>query len=289
MKNNKIKKIIFFVVLIIICVLVFGACSLIKNKTKALSNSESYLISTSSLVWGSADSTVFSTNTNEQFLITLTGGGLTNHIVNVASQGFDPYDINDPYKLIVRAYAKNETYFIDPSNGYLFIFFDTINKEINIYQAFYDTDSKLRISNDTLITKFSISYEISNNSYDTITYSLLYKGSNNVGQSAFAIGTINTYWLGSWSINPYEGLLYQSAYNRFYGETWDTAYAAGYAAGQEGETSVEPVFNLLTHIFSIIGAIWQIELVPHVPLGLFILVPIFFAIVGLVLWIWRRN
>lgn len=66
-------------------------------------------------------------------------------------------------------------------------------------------------------------------------------------------------------------------------------YDIGYTDGQNGENAVSPTFNILTGIFTAIGSIMSIELAPHVPLGLFILIPLFFSALGLILWIWRRN
>lgn len=70
---------------------------------------------------------------------------------------------------------------------------------------------------------------------------------------------------------------------------FNQGYNNGYTDGQAGETAISPFFNVLSGIFTSIGAIFSIELVPHVPIGLFFLVPLFFAIVGLILFIWRKN
>lgn len=74
-----------------------------------------------------------------------------------------------------------------------------------------------------------------------------------------------------------------------YDNGYEDGYDVGYDDGQLGENAISPVLNILSAIFTGVGAIFSIELVPHVPLGVFILVPLFFAVVGLVLWIWRRN
>lgn len=70
---------------------------------------------------------------------------------------------------------------------------------------------------------------------------------------------------------------------------YSQGYNVGYTDGQAGNTAITPVFNTLSGIFSVIGSVLAIELVPHVPLGIFFLVPLFFSAVGLILWIWRRN
>lgn len=74
-----------------------------------------------------------------------------------------------------------------------------------------------------------------------------------------------------------------------YIDGYNVGYDIGYDEGQEGENAISPVFRIISDIFGSIGSIMAIELVPHVPLGLFILVPLFFSVLGLILWIWRRN
>lgn len=66
-------------------------------------------------------------------------------------------------------------------------------------------------------------------------------------------------------------------------------YTEGYADGEAGETAVSRAVTLIGSIFTAIGSIMSIELFPNVPMGLFFLVPLFFAVVGLILWIWRKT
>lgn len=70
---------------------------------------------------------------------------------------------------------------------------------------------------------------------------------------------------------------------------YNIGYNIGYTDGQAGNTAITPIFNTLSGVFSVVGSVLAIELVPNVPIGVFILVPLFFAAVGLILWIWRRN
>lgn len=63
----------------------------------------------------------------------------------------------------------------------------------------------------------------------------------------------------------------------------------GYAQGMRGDNAVSSFINILTSIFTGIGAIFSIELFPHITIGLFLLVPLFFGVLGLILWIWRHN
>ena len=93
------------------------------------------------------------------------------------------------------------------------------------------------------------------------------------------------------------GLHLSDAYVRGWNDGWDVGYQDGfnngyndgYVDGQEGRTAFTPAFNVLTGVFNVVGSVMSINLVPGVPLGLFFLVPLFFAVIGLVLWIWRKN
>ena len=82
-------------------------------------------------------------------------------------------------------------------------------------------------------------------------------------------------------------------YNSYFFTNYKNAYLSGYNAGGGGQggniTEFDRFWSLITGIFSGIGAIFAIELIPHVPIGVFFLIPLFFGVVGLILWIWRRN
>lgn len=86
---------------------------------------------------------------------------------------------------------------------------------------------------------------------------------------------------------------YQNGYSQGYsvglnrGE--QIGYGRGYDAGQSGDNAVSSFINILTSIFTGIGAIFSIQLFPHVTIGVFFLVPLFFGVLGLILWIWRHN
>lgn len=88
--------------------------------------------------------------------------------------------------------------------------------------------------------------------------------------------------------NPY---IYMSRISRNHGynEGYTKGYNEGYDDGQEGKTVLNNVWDMLSGLFATVGTIMSIELFPNVPIGLFFFVPLFFAVVGLILWIWRRN
>lgn len=66
-------------------------------------------------------------------------------------------------------------------------------------------------------------------------------------------------------------------------------YQRGLAEGMAGATPVSQTVGVVSSIFAGIGTVLSIQLFPGFPLGLLILVPLFFAVLGLILWIWRRN
>lgn len=129
---------------------------------------------------------------------------------------------------------------------------------------------------------------------------------NNLLSRAYNYGTYDGYEEG-YNIGVSDGE--DTGYSEGYDEGYDSGYSAGtidghqagyidgynvgydvgYDDGQEGENAISPAFRIISEIFGSIGTIMAIELVPHVPLGLFILVPLFFSALGLILWIWRRN
>lgn len=86
---------------------------------------------------------------------------------------------------------------------------------------------------------------------------------------------------------------YQDGYNVGYSVGMNRGeqigYNRGYDAGASGDNAVSSFINILTSIFTGIGAIFSIELFPHITIGLFLLVPLFFGVLGLILWIWRHN
>ena len=79
------------------------------------------------------------------------------------------------------------------------------------------------------------------------------------------------------------------AFNEGKAKGYQLGLADGYEQGMRGDNAVSSFINILTSIFTGIGAIFSIELFPHITIGLFLLVPLFFGVLGLILWIWRHN
>lgn len=93
------------------------------------------------------------------------------------------------------------------------------------------------------------------------------------------------------STNPPTNNFIDFYYSYFF-TNYKNAYLSGYNSGGGGGgniTEFDRFWSLITGIFTGIGAIFSIELIPHVPIGIFFLIPLFFGVIGLILWIWRRN
>ena len=82
---------------------------------------------------------------------------------------------------------------------------------------------------------------------------------------------------------------YQEGYDYGYQLGQNYGYNVGYEDGHNGANAVSVVVNILSSIFGLIGAIFAIELFPGITLGIYFLVPLFFLLVGFILWIWRHN
>lgn len=107
-------------------------------------------------------------------------------------------------------------------------------------------------------------------------------------------------YMYQFEVNGYNGGYaygYQQGLDANDQESYDTGYYYGYLKGKEdgyddgaqGNNAISSAVNVLKSIFSAIGAIFTIELFPHITIGLFLLVPLFFGVLGLILWIWRHN
>ncbi len=153
------------------------------------------------------------------------------------------------------------------------------------------TSAKVRVRTNDIFMSGLILFDAGfNNSISNVLYFINYLNSNydftpNHDFSLNSVGELR-YWEG-YDLGDYFG--YDRGLDEGYDLGYDVGYIKGYSDGEQSENAVSPVFNLLTGVFEAIGAIFAIELVPNIPLGVFILVPLFFAVVGVVLWIWRRN
>lgn len=74
-----------------------------------------------------------------------------------------------------------------------------------------------------------------------------------------------------------------------YDDGYETGYNVGFTEGQAGATPVSKTIGIISSIFAGIGEVLAVELFPGFTIGILILVPLFFGVLGLILWIWRRN
>lgn len=103
------------------------------------------------------------------------------------------------------------------------------------------------------------------------------------------------YQTAQYELEQQTALNYSKGYQAGLSETegYQTGYSVGYQAGVDdtmsGSSGVSPVLSLLTSLAAPITAIMGIRLAPNITIGTLVFIPLFFAALGLVLWIWRRN
>ena len=119
------------------------------------------------------------------------------------------------------------------------------------------------------------------------TYGLCYGHFNEYNATAFNDSQIKSYVNGV--IGPQLGDIVDAVGSQAYNRGYGAGYSQGYTDGEGTITPFDRFWSILTGVFSSVGAVLSINLFPGVPLGIFILIPLFFGAVGLILWIWRRN
>lgn len=122
--------------------------------------------------------------------------------------------------------------------------------------------------------------------FNCLTLSRYYSGRNyNVTEND--IRNIASSAIRDWNFSELLGgnYLTQSAFN----SGRDIGYREGYLAGESTVTAFDRVWAFLSSIFGMIGSIFAVELMPHIPLGIFLLVPVFFMVLGFVFWIWKGR
>lgn len=126
----------------------------------------------------------------------------------------------------------------------------------------------------------------------------------NIKYYIFAVSLISTYEEASttiWQTNTLNYILnnyfnmelfnYQiiDAYDNGYDDGYDYGYDIGYTAGENTITPLNRVWNIIGGIFQVIANVMAIELFPHIPIGLFFLIPLVFGAVGFIFWLWKRG
>lgn len=211
------------------------------------------------------------------------------------------YDVDNPNTLITNniiniAYNQGNDYWIINNNQSAILY----NNQLYMYQIY-------TAMNSTLIDIYELDFEVSGGNYLTCNnVTLIYTSdyasynwnevSGNV-KAVFNCAVVGmtpfTQKYNTTQLLNFYNSMYRSQYNNalyYYGEAKrQQGYDVGYIAGQEGVNAISPIWNVLTGIFSAVGSIFAIELAPHIYLGYFILVPLFFAMVLGILSIWRKN
>lgn len=198
---------------------------------------------------------------------------------------------------ILLTYDENNDYYIVNNNPqnillknyvYALKYQNTVNHYIFYIIEFGDNVSSV---NDLTITQlFTVSFSTRTINYFNI-YSVNIQFMFNSSVSAtpqIILSNFFYFYSNTAYFNMYKNN-YNLGYNRGYSTGYNEGYDGGYDDGQTGENAISPIWNLFQGIFRTIGAIFTIELAPHVYIGYFFLVPLFFGVVGLILWIWRRN
>lgn len=210
---------------------------------------------------------------------------------NILVASYSGYTFNYNGSLYTEYYANNDNSRPLYSNRlYCFSFENTINRytfyEIEIELTEPNSQGVFTISSSdiTVVELFTISQPTGyQSSFQMIGQSFIARQDVVFNSNGYSTEIANyiSYYCNTISFYEYAKNEYRYGYS--------SGYNVGYNDGQTGENAISPFFNVLSGIFTSIGAIFSIELVPHVPIGLFFLVPLFFAIVGLILFIWRKN
>lgn len=216
---------------------------------------------------------------------------------NIASQYYDDlnYEYNDASLQVTPlapvSFTGNNNYYI---GNYNFTFYphDTTNQPsfseeyADVKSLFYaETNASLLYTyayNIGYTEGYQLGYDEGYLAGQTAGYNSGYTAGYNDGvndnQTAFDRGYSDGYQ---------DGYAYGTVHG--YDEGYQTGYNVGLNEGIQGATPVSQTVTLLGSIFGAIGTVLSIQLFPGFTLGLLILVPLFFAVLGLILWIWRRN
>lgn len=190
-----------------------------------------------------------------------------------------------------RVYGLFDLYSFDIQNN----FSNAIDEQVEFLFNDIKGDIPVNYYNYLINLSYYRGYGIGYNTGDYVGYTRGYNEGNNEGyndgyQDGFEDGvmSLNAYDSGyddGYSIGYTQGIHDSDAYDIGY----STGYYAGYDAGEQAETAINPVFSILANVFTAVGTILEIKLGPGLTIGTLVFIPLFFAVIGFILWIWRRN
>lgn len=194
-------------------------------------------------------------------------------------------EINNNY------YFNNNTSYPYNSEQFYLLMYEPVINRLSVYSMELPPINNFTINGITTTLLFYVSGNtLTSSDYPLICsyYSEFITSTGDLGYTGASEYAAKTYFYNDF-INTYYYNYALTQRNNGYNSGYNSGYNTGYDDGQAGENAISPVWNLFQGIFGTIGTIFTIELAPHVYIGYFFLVPLFLAVVGLILWIWRRN
>lgn len=199
-------------------------------------------------------------NTNEKIILNYNSSTNSFYVNNNSN-----YEILKGYNYCVQ--------FINTLNRFTFYVLDYNNYGLNV-SDWYATE----IFNISLTTGSISSIDIYSIFFQKTTATYSYVSLSNITNQFY-----NEFYLSSYYVQL------ENAYNRRYSSGYGVGYNEGFNDGQEGKTDLNKVWDIIGGIFSVIGTVMAIELFPHVPIGIFFLIPLVFGAVGFIFWLYRRG
>lgn len=283
--NSRLKKVFISLFLVLVCFVGLCGIGLKANAYTEVFNNEGLRINTdhdSTIIFFTMPSD-FSYYDVEQDLVFL-----QDNYGDVALNLDYRYSINNNYYKTYYYYANNDnTKPLDSEHFYCFRFDNVINR-----YTFYDIQIEPNASypfNDEVVNFIEL-FTVSMPTHTVDYIEIIASGfvSRVDINSSDTIDVAMIFYIDMLNQTPY---MQYAIHNRSigYNQGYSAGYNTGYREGQTGENAISPVWNVLTGIFNSIGAILSIELIPHIPIGLLIFVPLFFIMVMAILSIWRKN
>ena len=284
-KKPFFKKIFFILIFLIITIIGFRFCS------KKVNANEYYL------EWNinqndTNDYIFFTANTRDSY-ITIT---YLDHGTDTYTKTFIGYDANNNRINVYNPETDGILAYVDYNANYFYVFVYSENLERGYigYSSNYNFDL---IDSPTYTGEGSPAFYLSSNFSLDFSQGGLDLLKFNIRISSLVLPVFDTHSISgvraSYLFNACIGNYFTHSDNEtqniIYNNTYSTGYNDGYNDGIEGKTPMQRVWDFIGGMFTSIGAIFSIELFPHIPLGIFILIPLFFGAIGLILWIWRRN